>query len=267
MGESCIGVKMAIEDDIDPAAHGFRVDVSDKTASSEAELANRSIDKNIPEFEKDIDHEVPHDKDSVEGDIYKESLSKDRSDRLGLVRAPDPNQKTSWMRDPVPADDREEVKLAEEKAQEPDFPFGDGEPIYAFFANDARSVLTFFLRMPDDRVESHSIDSAPMHKAAWHHLRKHFSEDILNKNTAREINKITRMRSKDEDMSKERDQKEKQEGLFGAKVEAFELEVVSRSQNRELKSAIRRSKSTMEVIATVGALIALEQMTKNDTAE
>ena len=93
------------------------------------------------------------------------------------------------------------------------------------------------------------------------------SEDILNKNTAREINKITRMRSKDEDMSKERDQKEKQEGLFGAKVEAFELEVVSRSQNRELKSAIRRSKSTMEVIATVGALIALEQMTKNDTAE
>jgi hypothetical protein len=50
-------------------------------------------------------------------------------------------------------------------------------------------------------------------------------------------------------------------------VEAFELEVVSRSQNRELKSAIRRSKSTMEVIATVGALIALEQMTKNDTAE
>ena len=238
MGESCIGVKMAIEDDIDPAAHGFRVDVSDKTASSEAELANRSIDKNIPEFEKDIDHEVPH-----------------------------PNQKTSWMRDPVPADDREEVKLAEEKAQEPDFPFGDGEPIYAFFANDARSVLTFFLRMPDDRVESHSIDSAPMHKAAWHHLRKHFSEDILNKNTAREINKITRMRSKEEDMSKEHAQKEKQEGLFGAKVEAFELEVVSRSQNRELKSAIRRSKSTMEVIATVGALIALEQMTKNDTAE
>ena len=58
--------------------------------------------------------------------------------------------------------------------------------------------------------------------------------------------------------------KEKQEGLFGAKVEAFELPVVTRSTNRELKSAIRKSKSTMEVIATVGALIALEHIQNDD---
>ncbi len=154
--------------------------------------------------------------------------------------------------------------MAENKVKEPEWPFGDGEPIYAFFTNDARSVLTFFLRMPDDRVENHTIDSAPMHEAAWHHLKKLFPEDDLNKNTRREIDKIHRLREREESEMKDHESKEKQEGLFGAKVEAFELPVVTRSTNRELKSAIRKSKSTMEVIATVGALIALEHIQNDD---
>ena len=94
--------------EIDPAQHGFRVDVGDKVASSEAELANKELDKNIPEFEEEIDHEVPHDKESVEKDVYKESLSKDRSDRLGLVRKADVTN-NSWTRDPV---DEEMVSLS-----------------------------------------------------------------------------------------------------------------------------------------------------------
>ena len=250
--------------EIDPAQHGFRVDVGDKVASSEAELANKELDKNIPEFEEEIDHEVPHDKESVEKDVYKESLSKDRSDRLGLVRKADVTN-NSWTRDPVDEDRREETRVTENKTKEPDWPFGDGEPIYAFFTNDKRTVLTFFLRMPDDRVENHTIDSAPMHEAAWHHLKKLFPESEINKNTQREINKIHRLREREESEMQDQQSKEKQEGLFGAKVEAFELPVVTNSTNRELKSRIRKAKSTMEVIATVGALIALEYTQKDDS--
>ena len=251
---------------IDPRQHGFRVDVGDNVASSEAELANKELDKKIPEFEEEIDHEVPHDRDSVEDEVYKESLSKDRSDRLGLVRKADVSN-NSWTRDPIDEDKREETRVAERETKEPEWPFGDAEPIYAYFSNDGRSVLTFFLRMPDNRVESHQIDSAPMHNAAWHHIRKEFSEDDLNKNTQKEINKIHRLREREEAEHKDMESKQKQEGLFGAKVEAFELPVVTNSTNRELKSAIRKSKSTMEVIATVGALIALEHMSKDDKSE
>lgn len=250
--------------EIDPAQHGFRVDVGDNVASSEAELVNKELDKNIPEFEEEIDHDAPHDKESVEKEVYKESLSKDRSDRLGLVRKADIHN-NSWTRDPVDEDRREETRVAEKKVKEPDWPFGDGEPIYAFFTNDARSVLTFFLRMPDDRVENHTIDSAPMHEAAWHHLKKLFPESELNKNTQREINKIHRLREREESEMKDQESKVKQEGLFGAKVEAFELPCVTNSTNRELKSRIRKAKSTMEVIATVGALIALEYTQKDDS--
>ena len=37
---------------IDPRQHGFRVDVSESVASSEAELANKEIDKKISRITK-----------------------------------------------------------------------------------------------------------------------------------------------------------------------------------------------------------------------
>ncbi len=82
--------------DIDPRAHGFKIDEGGKVASSEAELANKRIDAKIPEFEEEIDHDIPHDKEEVVEEVYKESLSKDRSDRLGLVRPPDKNMKERY---------------------------------------------------------------------------------------------------------------------------------------------------------------------------
>ena len=47
--------------------------------------------------------------------------------------------------------------------------------------------------------------------------------------------------------------------LFQAKLEAFEIEEIKMSQNRDLKSKIRKSKNMMEVTAYSAALIALEQ--------
>jgi hypothetical protein len=51
-----------------------------------------------------------------------------------------------------------------------------------------------------------------------------------------------------------------QEKLFQAKIDAFEMDVIRNTTNREMKSKIRRSKSIMELTAYVGAIIALESM-------
>ena len=51
-----------------------------------------------------------------------------------------------------------------------------------------------------------------------------------------------------------------QEKLFQAKIDAFEMDVIRNTTNREMKSKIRRSKSIMELTAYVGAIIALENM-------
>ena len=75
---------------LDPSKHGFKIE----EVGSEAELANKSIDVRVPEFQDDFDldkHEkegwkVPHDKDSVEDAIKKDRMDTNREDRLGLIR-------------------------------------------------------------------------------------------------------------------------------------------------------------------------------------
>ena len=57
--------------------------------------------------------------------------------------------------------------------------------------------------------------------------------------------------------------KQLNEELFQAKIEAFEMDVVRNSPHKKLKSAIRRSKTLMEVTATVGAVIALANMVED----
>ena len=238
---------------LDPSKHGFKIE----EVGSEAELANKSIDVRIPEFQDDFDldkHEkegwkFPHDKDSVEDAIKKDRMDTNREDRLGLVRKSDVLN-TIWSRNFIISDRSETVA-------EPAWPFAQGEPIYAFYANDARTVLTFFLRQPDDSVESHTIDKAPTHEAAWHHLRKIFNQDDLDKNTKREIDKISAGREEEEARMKEESDKVKQERLFQLKVDAFDMDVVNDSENRELKSMIRKAKSELEVFGAIGALYAL----------
>ena len=50
----------------------------------------------------------------------------------------------------------------------------------------------------------------------------------------------------------------KSDTLFDAKLEAFEIEIIKISKNREFKSRIRKAKSIMEVTALTAALIMLE---------
>lgn len=230
-------------------------------ASSEAELVNREIDKRIPEGEPD--YKKPHDEEALSNQINAEKPEDDeRKDRLGLHRAP-PNLETNyWTHFPV--DDKEtamaETPVERDPQKDHEYPFGDAQLIYAFYSNDKRTMLKFFLRMPDDKVSDHQIDKNPIHEAAWHWIHRTFTESQLSENTQREINKITRFREKEEEEMKERERKGRQEELFQAKLSAFEIPAVTNSKHRELKSNIRKAKTTMEVNATVGAIIALEYL-------
>jgi hypothetical protein len=50
-----------------------------------------------------------------------------------------------------------------------------------------------------------------------------------------------------------------QEQLFAAKLDAFEIDVVKNSTNRDLKSKIRKSKTFMEVTAYTVMLLMQEE--------
>lgn len=234
---------------INPSEHGFKVIM--ENVGSESDLANISIDNKINSKAKEKKLIGAHDMESTKEDIFLDELANDRDNIVKLTKDDVLRKGSEW-------------KMAEEQKKEPEYPFGDGELIYAFYGNDARNVITFFLRMPDNSVQNHTIDKTEQHGPAWYWVKKTFTEDDLHKATKREIDKINKFRKREEDEMKEQKTKHDQEMLFQAKIDAFEIPAVAESTSRALKSAIRKSKSIMEVTATVGAIIAISEMTKSE---
>ena len=203
-------------------------------ASSEAEQANRTVDKR-------------------------------ETDRLNINK--EPPQSTAWEREAqVDAQVDKEKEQPTPKKEEPRFPFNDAEPIFAYYGNDKRSLLFFILRHPDGPqgqpgpTDTHQIHNTKEHQDAWYWVHKFVGQEAINRNTKKEIDRLDKMRKKDEVADKDRMHKMDQEKLFQAKIDAFEMDVIRNTSNRDMKSKIRRSKSIMELTAYVGAIIALESM-------
>ena len=96
-------------------------------------------------------------------------------------------------------------------------------------------------------------------------ILEEFGEEQLDKNTEEGV------RRRDENIKKRLQRKEteavraKQEQLFGAKLQAFEIEAVKDSSNIELKRLIRKAKSPMEVTAytTILLMESLDEQNKS----
>jgi hypothetical protein len=238
--------------------------------STEADGANQSVDNSVAAALEE-ERAQPKQRLEVDEDV----------DRLGLVKKIP--TVTYWQRsnqeNPHEEQTRAEIAKESESAQrraneednqkqDPKFPFGDGEVVYAYFGDDAKTVLYFILRQPDSpygpgQIETIKIDKSDQHKAAWYWIHKDFGEEQIRRNTQREIDKINRHKDKAELADKDSTAKQLNEELFQAKIEAFELDVVRNSSHKKLKSAIRRAKTLMEVTATVGAVIALDNMVED----
>ena len=224
--------------DIVDADQASRRDPQEPT-SSEAEGANRAIDKNDPDFQQ--------------------AKITEKKDRLGIVR--DDPRVTSWV---VENKVREKQQSKKEKESEPKYPFNDADPIFAYYGNDKRSLLFFVLRQPDGPqgqpgpTDTHQIQNTSEHKEAWYWVHKLVGQEAINKNTNNEIDRVNKERKKHEVAAKDHKHKEEQEELFQAKIAAFEMDVIRETPHRDLKSKIRRAKTILELTAYVGAIIALE---------
>ena len=79
------------------------------------------------------------------------------------------------------------------------------------------------------------------------------TKDIQDRNARRE-----QRRAEEEEQRKKEDEFRKQEALFAMKLEAFDIETVKASTNRELKAKIRKSKTLLEVQAYTTILLMKE---------
>jgi len=124
-----------------------------------------------------------------------------------------------------------------------------------YWSNKENKHIIVTLEYPDGRTATASIQDQDGSNPDYKAIIDEFGEELLDKNTEEGI------RRRDEQVKKRLQRKEaesiraKQEQLFGAKLQAFEISAVKESSNIELKRLIRKAKSPMEVQAYTTILL------------
>ena len=137
--------------------------------------------------------------------------------------------------------------------------------VYPYWSNKETKHLIVTLEYPNGTKATASVQDMDGNNADYKAILEEFGEEVLDKNTEEGI------RRRDEGIKKRLQRKEteavraKQEQLFGAKLQAFEIEAVKDSSNIELKRLIRKAKSPMEVNAytTILLMESLDEQNKS----
>ena len=134
-----------------------------------------------------------------------------------------------------------------------------------YWSNKERKHIVVTLEYNDGRRATASVQDMDGTNPDYKAILEEYGEEVLDKNTEEGI------RRRDEGIKKRLQRKEteavraKQEQLFGAKLQAFEIEAVKDSSNIELKRLIRKAKSPMEVNAytTILLMESLDEQNKS----
>lgn len=121
--------------------------------------------------------------------------------------------------------------------------------------NNARTVISAEFHYDDGRVAQATISESDVTNPDLVEIKTKFTQEELETNTRRKIQEINaeRERKQQEELAKE--QRKQQEELFAAKLRIFEIDTIKNSDNRLLKSKIRKSKSDVEALAWASALL------------
>mgnify|MGYP000123697363 CR=1 FL=1 len=92
----------------------------------------------------------------------------------------------------------------------------------------------------------------------WKEIFEIYTSEEIDKNTEELLKEVKLEHDKKNEFKLDEKQRMKTDALFSAKLEAFEIEEIKTSKNREFKSKIRKAKSLTEVIAFTSSLILLE---------
>lgn len=132
--------------------------------------------------------------------------------------------------------------------------------------NNARTMLSAEFHYDDGRVVSAVISDTEKGNPDLQEIMRIYSTEEIEANTQRAIRKINTKKEAEAQAEQAKADRKKQEDLFAVKLKAFEIESVKSSQNRSLKSKIRRAKNDFEVLAYAAAVIIDFENTQSQSA-
>ena len=127
-----------------------------------------------------------------------------------------------------------------------------------YWGNQQKTQVICQFHHKDGKTQTASIMDTEDGNPDLKHLFEKFTIEEIDANTAKKLEEDNLNREQKKASEKEQYERMKSDALFAAKLEAFEIEEVKNSKNRELKSKIRKAKTILEVTAFTAAVIVKE---------
>ena len=112
--------------------------------------------------------------------------------------------------------------------------------------------------MGNGEVLEASVSNTEEGNPDWHEIMETFGIEEIDKRTQAFIDQHKEQHRKEKQRLKDQEERAKGDALFAAKLEAFEMDLIKNSKNRELKSMIRKAKNIMEVTTYASVLVMKE---------
>ena len=143
----------------------------------------------------------------------------------------------------------------------------------AFWETEEKEMLNCILEMEDDvgRVtrqvmKLRKTDEEGKDNPDFIEVVEALGEQLIDENTEERMSRKKRESEEKKQQELEHAKARKLEQLFNYKLEAFEIDDIKNSKNRQLKSKLRRAKNRVEV-DLYAIMIVMEEMKKREEEE
>lgn len=127
------------------------------------------------------------------------------------------------------------------------------------WANEDKTMILATFKYDDGREMVASISNvADTLNPDWKEIMETFGEEILDKNAGDALESHMKRKLERAERAKIDQDRAQKEALFNLKAEAFDMELVKNSKNRDVKNKIRRAGTQTEVLVYTALLHMLE---------
>lgn len=136
------------------------------------------------------------------------------------------------------------------------------------WANEQKTMILATFKYDDGREMVASISNvADTLNPDWKEIMETFGEETLDKNTGDALESHMKRKLERAERAKIDEERAQKEALFNLKAEAFDMELVKNSKNRDVKNKIRRAATSTEVLVYTALLHMLEDPLAKQTTE
>lgn len=127
-----------------------------------------------------------------------------------------------------------------------------------WWGNEEKTIVRCQFFMENGEILEASVSDTEEGNPDWYEIMENFGVEDIDKRTQAFIDAHEEQHRKEKEWRKDQQEKQRSDSLFSAKLEAFEMDLIKNSKNRELKSMIRKAKSIMEVTTYASVLVMKE---------